>query len=97
MSLYDDIESWLKDGTKVKWHDPEEEARDLDRVWIITDKKGELAEFLEENKGEEDFKSYLDDYIIDIVSEGGHSEAEVLHYEIEPIDSSYADGGEVKG
>lgn len=25
----------LKKGQKVKWHDPEEEARDLSRVYVI--------------------------------------------------------------
>lgn len=25
----------LKKGQKVKWHDPEEEARDLSRVYVV--------------------------------------------------------------
>ena len=28
---------WIKDGTKVRWYDPEVEHRDLERVWIIKD------------------------------------------------------------
>jgi hypothetical protein len=86
-----EIKSWLKDGTKVRWHDPEESARDLDRVWIIKDYDGQLAEILEE----EDYEDFLDDLIINIESEDGMSTAEVPHWEIKPIGSTYAGGGEI--
>ena len=85
------VKTWLKDGTKVQWNDPEEDARDLDRVWVIKDYDGQLAEMLEE----EDYEDFLDDLIINIESEDGTSSAEVPHWEIKPIGSTYAKGGEV--
>ena len=83
-----EVKAWLKDGTKVQWYDPEEEYRDLDRVWVIKDYDGQLAEILKE----EDYEDFLDDLIINIESEDGLSNAEVPYWEIK---KSYAKGGEV--
>ncbi len=94
-STYNDggeIKSWLKDGTKVKWHDPEESARDLERTWVIKDYNGQLSEIL----GEDDFEDFLDDLIINIESEDRMSTAEVPHWEIKPIAPTYAEGGALK-
>jgi len=82
------VKAWLKDGTKVQWYDPEEEYRDLDRVWVIKDYDGQLAEILKE----EDYEDFLDDLIINIESEDGFSNAEVPYWEIK---KSYAHGGMV--
>jgi len=70
---------WIKDGTKVRWYDPEEEYRDLERVWIIKD----YDRFLEDTQpfSSED----IDDLPINIESEDGYSEAEVFLREVEPI------------
>ena len=71
---------WIKDGTKVRWYDPEEESRDLERVWIIKD----YDRYLEDTQlplHHED----IDDLPINIESEDGYSEAEVFLREVEPI------------
>ena len=80
------VKAWLKDGTKVQWYDPEEEYRDLDRVWVIKDYDGQLAEILKE----EDYEDFLDDLIINIESEDGFSNAEVPYWELH---QTYAEGG----
>jgi len=70
---------WIKDGTKVRWYDPEVEHRDLERVWIIKD----YDRYLENNQpfSSED----IDDLPINIESEDGYSEAEVFLREVQPI------------
>ena len=59
----------FKVGDKVKWYDPEVEARDLSVVWTIDEIRGSLDD---------------DDTIILITSEYG-SEAEVFPNELEVI------------
>ena len=56
----------FKVGDKVKWYDPEVEARDLSIVWTIDEIRGSLDD---------------EDTIILITSEYG-SEAEVLQKEL---------------
>ena len=56
----------IKVGDKVKWYDPEEEARDLSIVWTIDEIRGSLDD---------------EDTIILITSEYG-SEAEVFQSEL---------------
>ena len=56
----------LQVGDKVKWYDPEEEARDLNVIWTINEIRGSLGD---------------EDTIILITSEYG-SEAEVLQKEL---------------
>lgn len=56
----------LQVGDKVKWYDPEEEARDLSIIWTINEIRGSLDD---------------EDTIILITSEHG-SEAEVLQKEL---------------
>lgn len=56
----------LQVGDKVKWYDPEEEARDLSIIWTINEIRGSLDD---------------EDTIILITSEYG-SEAEVLQKEL---------------
>lgn len=78
--FYEDEFEWIKDGTKVKWYDPEEEYRDLERVWIIKD----YDRYLEDTQpfSSED----IDDLPINIESEDGYSEVEVFLREIKPIE-----------
>ena len=59
----------LKVGDKVKWYDPEIEARDLSVVWTIDEIRGSLDD---------------EDTIILITSEYG-SEAEVFQCELKKI------------
>lgn len=59
----------LKIGDKVKWYDPEIEARDLSVIWTVDDIRGDLNE---------------DDTIILITSEYG-SEAEVYYNELKKV------------
>ena len=56
----------IKVGDRVKWYDPEEEARDLSIVWTIEEIRGSLDD---------------EDTIILITSEYG-SEAEVFQSEL---------------
>jgi hypothetical protein len=59
----------LKVGDKVKWYDPEIEARDLNVIWTISEIYGDLND---------------EDTIILITSEYG-SEAEVYKDEIKKV------------
>jgi hypothetical protein len=59
----------LKVGDKVKWYDPEIEARDLNIIWTISEIYGDLND---------------EDTIILITSEYG-SEAEVYKDEIKKV------------
>jgi hypothetical protein len=59
----------FKVGDKVKWYDPEVEARDLSIVWTIDEIRGSLDD---------------EDTIILITSEYG-SEAEVFQCELEKV------------
>jgi hypothetical protein len=59
----------LKVGDKVKWYDPEIEARDLNVIWTISEIYGDLND---------------DDTIILITNEYG-SEAEVYKNEIKKV------------
>jgi hypothetical protein len=59
----------LKVGDKVKWYDPEIEARDLNVIWTISEIYGDLND---------------DDTIILITNEYG-SEAEVYKDEIKKV------------
>ena len=59
----------LKVGDKVKWYDPDIEARDLDVIWTISEIDGDLND---------------EDTIILITSEYG-SEAEVYKSELKKV------------
>lgn len=63
----------LKVGDKVRWYDPDEEARDLNVIWTICEIIGDLSE---------------EDAIIIIANEcGGYcSEAEVYQSELEKVE-----------
>ena len=73
--LINDIRE-ARPNIKVKWNDSDAEHRDLDRVWLIKDYDGQLAEILKEED------CFLDDLIISIESEDGFSSAEVPYWEI---------------
>lgn len=39
-------------GDKVKWYDPEKEARDLKRIWEVAKIYGEIVLIVDEDGGE---------------------------------------------